>query len=129
MMGQKLKRIWKNYNTWEDYKRGLYRTEKHERENELINSCENLLKSKKMFSMAIMRVLTEWPNCVDHNLSYEGSNRLSYIGQASCCLIFGANIKETCKAWSRLSKEEQETANKIAQDFVNIYQNYLYEEV
>ena len=46
-MTQKLKRIWKNYNTWEDFKAGLYRTEKSDNEEVLLNNCENLLKSNK----------------------------------------------------------------------------------
>lgn len=127
-MAQKLKRIWKNYNAWEDYKNGLYRTEKSENEERILFDCENLLKSKSLFCKTLMKVINDWPECVDHNLSYEGSNRLSYLGQAACCYLYGASIKETCKAWNRLTKEEQDTANSVAQSFVEIYENYIYEE-
>lgn len=70
--------------------------------------------------------LKAWPNSMDQNLSYYGSNRQSYLGQATACFKFGANIQTTCKVWQELSKELQNHNNLIADQVISIYDSEIY---
>lgn len=121
----KMKRIWKNYNLWEDYKAGMYSNEKQE---DLVLEIVNFFNDEKLFLEACFYILQNWSNCIDHNLSYASSNRQSYLGQAACAYKFNANIKTTTKAWLLLSKEKQDYANSVADLIISIYEKYYYIE-
>jgi len=120
-----MKRIWKNYNLWEDYKSGMYSTEK---QDELIPVIVDFFSDKKLFLETCFYILENWSNCIDHNLSYASSNRQSYLGQAACAFKFKANIKTTTKAWLLLPKEKQDYANQLADEIIRIYEKYYYIE-
>lgn len=119
-----MKRIWKNYNKWEDFKFGFYSNEKQDLEKEIISffSCSESFKKTGLL------LLDQWPNCMNHNLSYLGSNRRSYLGQAACCFNFGANQKTTSLAWNKLPRDIQDQANAIADELIRIYEEKYYIE-
>lgn len=119
-----LKRIWKNYNKWEDFKNGFYGT-KQKVSDELIEDVRNLLTSEEFYNVAI-KLFTEWKNSIDHNLSFIGSNRKSYLGQVVCCKVLGISAKTTSEAFTKMLKEDQVIANGIANRIIATYENNFY---
>lgn len=118
-----MNRIWVNYNLWEDWKEGLYSKEK---QSEMVEHVARFLKNDELFFDKSVEMVKMWPNAMNQNLSYEKSNRKSYIGQAASCYYLGANIMTTCKAWETLTKEERENANHVAARVIDFYDKEIY---
>lgn len=121
-----LKRIWKNYNKWEDWENGFFETKK-KYDEETICAVKNILCCEKFFIVG-EKLFTEWKNAIDHNLSYIGSNRKSYLGQAVCCYSLGLSAKTTAEIFTKLEKEDQKKANEIAERLIALYEEKYYEE-
>lgn len=110
------KRFYAPYDTWEDYKNGMYGKEVRPKFTDL--SAE-LMKDIKP---AMLRVVTEWPISTKHNLTNAGSNRKSWLGQAACCINHGATEFETRLAWRMLTKETQFAANLSAKQIIEFWE-------
>ena len=123
-----MKRIWINYNKWEDYKNGLFETKKLQNEGFLIDECVKLLSDQNKFYSCGVEMINAWSNSANHNLSDIKANRKSYIGKAVCNFIIGANIKTTIKAWNTLSDETKELANNTALSLISYYEENVYIE-
>lgn len=119
----KMNRIWINYCLWEDWKNGLYSKIK---QDELIDSVVLFLCDSSLFYETSMKMLKEWPNSMNQNLSYAKSNRRSYIGQAASCYYNGANIVTTCKAWEKMTIDQRKNANDVADKVIAFYDLKIY---
>lgn len=119
----KMNRIWINYCLWEDWKNGLYSKIK---QDELIDSVVLFLCDSSLFYETSMKMLKEWPNSMNQNLSYVKSNRSSYIGQAASCYYNGANIVTTCKAWEKMTIDQRKNANDVADKVIAFYDLNIY---
>lgn len=118
-----MSRIWVHYEKWEDWKNGLYASNK---QDELVERVKSFLSNSSLFFEISMQMLNQWPNSSLHNMSFKKSNRRSYIGQAASCFYLGANVKTTCKAWELISKEDRDMANKIADEVVEYFDKEIY---
>lgn len=111
-----MKRIYHPYETWEDYKAGMFSLEVRldyiEKSTELMNDIKT----------AMLRVIKEWPISSAHNLSNVNSNRKSWLGQASCCINHGSSELETRMCWRTLPKDVQSQANKAANEVIEIWE-------
>ncbi len=121
-----MNRIWINYNLWEDHKAGLY--SKNKQDEKIKTNVIEMFKHENLFLLYALDCLFDWKNSMNHNLSFSRSNRRSYIGQATACHKFGANIITTCKAWECLTKEEQTHANSLADIVIDVYEKLIYKE-
>jgi hypothetical protein len=119
-----LKRIWINYKLWEDHQAGLYA--KNKQSDDIFNSVKEMFENPELFERFSNECLIAWPFSMDQNLSYFGSNRKSYLGQATACFKFGANIQTTCKAWELLSIELKNKNNLVAEKTIEKYDNEIY---
>ena len=119
-----MNRIWINYTLWEDYKAGLY--SKTKQDEEIVGKVIAMFENPMDFFAYAQHCLEDWPNSMDQNLSYEKSNRRSYLGQATACYKFGANIVTTCKAWERLTPLQRDIANEMADCVISIYDSVIY---
>lgn len=61
-------------------------------------------------------VLVQWPIACEVNLSNTGCNRQAWIGQAACSLAVGAVEESTRAAWNSLTPDQQDIANRIADE-------------
>lgn len=119
-----MSRIWINYNQWEDYKAGLY--SKNKQDESVYEMTKKMFEVPAVFFELAMQMVSLWPNSADHNLSYFKSNRRSYIGQATACFYSGANIVTTCKVWEKLTQEQRDKANMIADLVIEYYDQEIY---
>ena len=72
-----MERIHHNYKLWEDYKAGMYDTEKLKDEKILIDKAKLLLSNKELFFKFGLEMVLKWKYSAEENLSNSNSNRLS----------------------------------------------------
>ena len=118
-----MNRVYHPYWMWEDHKAGFYDNISGEQKKEMINKVVELFSDQKLTRKYIMRVIDEWVFSCQHNLSNESLNRIAYLGQGACCLFAGVPSTITMEAWSLVSKENQDKADEIAKDVLNIWIN------
>jgi hypothetical protein len=104
------------YTTWEDWQAGMWRQPLNPTAE--MGQAVHILSSPSVFLDAARRMLRDWPNAAEHNLTDLGQNRRSWVGQATCCHL--ARIPETSTrlAWWTLSAAEQVAANQVADQAV-----------
>lgn len=118
-----MNRIYHPYWMWEDFKAGFYDNISGEQKKEMINKVVELFSDNEITRKYMIRVIDEWVFSCQHNLSNESLNRIAYLGQGACCLFAGVPSTITMEAWSLVSKENQDKADGIAKDVLNIWIN------
>lgn len=113
-----MKEIWHPWWEWECYKAGFFdetpKTVTKERGQLLYRE---FLGDLKRFEKGLKRVLKEWKNSCEQNLTKRG-NRIAWLGQASACIEMG--VPACCRGGFRmLSKVKQKEANLLALKFLN----------
>lgn len=115
-----MNRIYHPWTKWECFKAGFFTKEgdnsKQERQRD---NYVDLLTDTPKFEAALERVLAEWPNSCEQNLSNESMNRVAWLGQASCAILFNACAEQTRGVFHVLSKDAQDLANATARKYLN----------
>jgi hypothetical protein len=118
-----MKRICYHYKHWEDWKSGLYNI--GDFDLRLIEQSVSILSSTAKFYEQANLLLESWPISSDQNLSDTSRNRRAWVGQAACCINRGVPENLTRIAWHKLSKTEQDKANKVADRIIDRWEeNY-----
>jgi hypothetical protein len=115
-----MKRIFHPWNLWEDYKHGFYGGVEYQKDGtkELYAS---LLRDLPRFEAALQTILATWHYSCEHNLTNEALNRIAYLGQASCALIYNVPSNVSMSGFNLLSAEEQAAANAMAQKYLDLW--------
>lgn len=77
-----------------------------------------LMQDPPVFKEAMREALRAWPISCEVNLSNTGSNRLAWLGHAGCYQALKSPEDATRQGWHYLSKEEQDEANRVAQEVI-----------
>lgn len=116
-----MNRIYHPWNKWECFKAGFYNNKP---QNDTIDDdqCKqeyaDFLKNTEHFEFTLGRVIIEWPNSCEHNLSNESMNRIAWLGQA--CLCYEKQIPSVYRGgFNLLTKEQQLAANMSALKYLN----------
>jgi len=117
-----MKPIYHDYRKWEDYKNGMFSRYKKEDEEKLISLAVKVLSNTILFDEILSKVYNEWIYSKEENLSKKGGNRQSWLGQAACCYEYKVPEVLTRKAWALLSNKERYLANKVADKYINGYE-------
>jgi ParB-like chromosome segregation protein Spo0J len=114
-------RIFHTFEKWECHKAGFYASKK---EGMTEKQCEEeyalFLSDNYRFSSALEGVITEWKYSCEHYLTNKAMNRIAWLGQASVCYAMGIPSKY-CAGFNLLSPEQQDKANLLALDYLNIW--------
>lgn len=86
----------------------------------------SLMIDYEAFLLSCMRVLVEWPNSCEVNLTASVINHQAWIGHAACYLNHGATEDLTRLGWRMMTEEQQELAN-LAADIAIIQWRDKYE--
>lgn len=117
-----MQRIYHRWEEWEDYPAGFFNEQPPK--GMTIEDCQNkyaeFLKDMKLFKRSALRVIEEWPNATEHNLSNPNMNRIAWIGQASVCIHCGIPSKYR-GGYHLLSEREQLLADSIALEVINYW--------
>ena len=116
-----MERIYHPYDKWEDFKLGFYDSCSGENKKSKIESVQMLFNSEKLTREYMNKVINEWKNSCEHNLSNPSMNKIAYIEQGACCIYDSVPCTVTMEAWNTLSKEVQKRSNLIAEEVLNIF--------
>ena len=113
-----MKQFFKEYNYWEDYINGMYEFPKQKDEEIFINLAMEMLSNKDLFLNTCKEVLINWTISSKVNFTNKQCNRKAWLGQAACNYKY--KVPEICTrtAWGKLSIEQQNEANKIAEKII-----------
>lgn len=116
----KIKRVYHHYHTWEDYQNGMY---KPSNDTELIERAKYILSTPSVFREAAKEVLYTWTIATTVNLTNNTCNKKAWVGQASCCYLYGVPEVLTRTAWGQLTDDQRRRANDVAESLIN---NWIY---
>lgn len=115
-------RIFHPYHLWEDYKTGFYGGVEYKADKTL-ELYASLLKDLPKFEAALQTIISEWKYSCEHNLTNEGMNRIAYLGQASCALLYNVPNSVSMGGYNLLTPEEQQAADAMAQKYLDRWIN------
>lgn len=118
-----MKRIYHTWDKWECYPAGFYDTNPQDRtitEDDARDIYAEFLRDIPRFTVALERVLAEWPNSCEHYLSNERMNRIAWLGQASLCIAEGIPSRFR-GGYQRLTDDEKRAADLAALDALNTW--------
>ena len=122
-------RAFVSYDKLECYKYGFFSTGVcgHDRNQSIL--AEKLLTDEDRFYETCIRLLDEWPITSVCNLSNKEINRRAWLGQSSSFFLYSCCDACTKKAWNRLTREQQDRANNVAdrviKEWETIYENEI----
>jgi hypothetical protein len=113
-------RIFHPYDKWEDYRHGFYGGMDYPKDKTL-ELCASLFKDLPKFEAALKTIINEWHYSCEHNLTNEAMNRIAYLGQASCALVYNVPSSVCVGGYNLLSLEERKAADDLAEKYLNIW--------
>lgn len=113
-------RIFHPYDKWECYRHGFYGGLEYQRDDTLALYA-SLLRDLAKFEAALQVIIRDWHYSCEHNLSNENMNRIAWLGQASCALIYQVPNNVSMGGYNLLSLEEQKAADSMALKYLNIW--------
>ncbi len=117
-----MQRIYHRWEKWECYKAGFF--EEHPPKGMTIEDCQQayaeFLRDLKTFKAAAYRVIDEWINSCEHNLTNETMNRIAWMGQSAMCIHTGIPSKYR-GGYHLLTPEEQKAADETALSVINYW--------
>ncbi len=102
----------------------MYKTE----DEDLIRKSVYLLTNSVLFLETCKSVVKDWRITTSVHLTNNTINKKAWIGQASCNYLYKVPELLTRVAWGKLTKDQQENANNIAQTVINSYLTNLENE-
>ena len=117
-----IQRVYHRWEKWECYPAGFFN--EHPPKGMTTDDCQakyaEFLKDLKLFKSSAQRVISEWPNSTEHNLTNPNMNRIAWIGQSSVCIHYGIPAKYR-GGYHLLSKQDQLNADLIALEVINYW--------
>lgn len=117
--------LFHRYELWEDYQNGMFRNVKDGNEETRIQQAYNLFRNENKLYEEMCFVAYNWKYASEVNLTNNSINHQAWLGQASCCHYCGCGDYETIQAWHRLTNEERQKANDIADKVYYEWKNWF----
>lgn len=114
-----MERIYHHYEKLEEFHAGMWRAVTGKRRLELADMAADLMRQPMEFKEAMLSILDEWPRSCEANLTAEPINKLAWLGHAGCCVSVGSPEDCTRMGWHQLKRDEQDEANRVAQEVLN----------
>jgi len=114
-------RIYHHYGDLEEYHGGMWRILRGEERKQFITAAADLMRDPSRFRACMARTLEEWPNSCEHNLTAENVNRIAWLGHAGCCIGVNSSEEATRAGWHTLNQAEQDEANRVAKEVLDIW--------
>lgn len=106
--------IYHHYTKWEDFQAGMWRKVGKKEGMRYLEDAIRFTGDHQLYGEWMIKVVDEWPNACEQNLSDIDQNRKAWIGHAAACLCFGCPESITRQAWAFLTKDQQDKANESA---------------
>ena len=111
-------RIYHPYDKWEDFKHGFYGGMPYDKEKTL-DKYADLLRNINQFESALKIIILEWKYSCEHNLTNESMNRIAYLGQAACALVYNVPHNVCMGGYNLLYLEEHQAADTMAKKYLD----------
>lgn len=118
-----MKRIYHSWDKWEDYTHNFYGGVKEFTRDNTLQTYASLLRDLDKFEGALHHIIYEWKYSCEHNLSNESMNRIAYLGQAACALVYNVPHDVCMGGYNLLTPEEQAAADNMALKYLNLWLN------
>lgn len=117
-----MERIFHSWDKWEDYRHNFYGgvVDDWERDNTL-ELYASLLRDLPRFEAALKIIISEWKYSCEHNLSNESMNRVAYLGQAACALVYKVPHSNSMGGYNLLTDQEKAAADAMAQKYLDLW--------
>jgi hypothetical protein len=116
-----MKRIFHPWNLWEDYRHNFYGGSSGLKKEETILLYRDFLADLDMFELALQTIIEEWPYSCEHNLTNTSLNRVAYMGQAACALVFKVPSSMSSSGYNLLTDEQKISADAMAQKYIDLW--------
>ena len=113
-------RIYHSWDKWEDFKHGFYGGMDYPK-NKTLELYVSLLRDLPRFEAALKVITTEWRHSCEHNLTNEAMNRVAYLGQAACALLYHVPHNVSSGGYNLLTLEEQKAADAMAKKYLDAW--------
>jgi hypothetical protein len=122
-----------HYEVWEDYMHGMYKKLFGKERNIMLNKAITFTGNAQLYGEWMLKVVDQWPNSCEQNLTDIHVNQQAWIGHAACCMALECPEDLTRIAWGCLSKQQQDEANAKADNAIRIWNerqnNSVYSKV
>lgn len=136
LINYKVNRIYHTWDKWECYPAGFFEVRAPGKLSD--DDCERLymelLADIPEFKRIMLRIISEWHNSCEHNLTNERMNRIAWMGQAALC--YKHHIPARYRGgYNLLTVEQQHAADDCALECINLwmeskgYEQYTQETI
>lgn len=117
-----MKRIFHPWDKWEDYRHNFYGgvSEDYQKDDTL-ELYASLLRDAARFESALQIITSEWKYSCEHNLTNEAMNRIAYLGQSSCALVYKVPHSKCMGGYNLLTEVEKAAADAMALKYLEIW--------
>lgn len=116
-----MKRLFHPWDKWEDYAHNFYGGVKEYKKDNTLETYASLLQDIPRFEAALKIIIRDWKYSCEHNLTNESMNRIAYLGQASCALVYNVPHSVCMGGYNLLSDEEKKAADGMAEKYLKIW--------
>lgn len=116
-----MKRIFHPWDKWEDFRHNFYGGSSDYPKDDTLALYASLLRDLPRFEAALKEITSTWKYSCEHNLTNEAMNRVAYLGQASCALVYRVPSSVSMGGYNLLSPQEQKDADALAQKYLDIW--------
>ena len=109
---------WLPYWEWEEIKFNMWGDVDNKKD--WLDKAIKFTGDHELYGKWMLEVVKKLPNSCRHNLSKRGC-KYSWIGHAAVALAIQCPENIVREAWGRLSDEQQEKANKKAQEAIELW--------
>ena len=120
-----MNQIWHRYETWEDWKAGMWRKVTPAEERELLSVAVEFTGNHLLYGRAMIRAVREWPIAAEHNLTDPHTNQRAWVGHAGAAIERNLPEYIVRQAWGMLTERQQNLANAQAEKAIQFWRrNY-----
>lgn len=115
-----MERIYHTWDKWECFRAGFFNNQPPKGLTD--SQCEKLycelLSDINEFKRIMLRVLFEWPNSTEHNLTNERMNRIAWMGQSALCYKYSIPAMYR-GGYNLLTEDQKQAADTAALECIN----------
>lgn len=116
-----MKRIFHSWDKWEDYRHNFHGGVGVYQKDNTLELYASLLKDLTKFEAALKIIISEWKYSCEHNLTNDSMNRVAYLGQASCALVYNVPSSVSMGGYNLLTNEEKSAADAMAKKYLDLW--------
>lgn len=117
-----MRRIYHSWEKWEDFSHNFYGGVTYEfQKDDTLTLYAGLLKDLPKFESALQTIISKWKHSCEHNLTNKAMNRVAYLGQAACALVYNVPSDVCRGGYNLLTDEEKAAADAMAQKYLDLW--------